>query len=80
MQTFGWLCYQLQHQAILVRRLVKVFAFATSEDVADAAVSHTARDVAVVMDAAAQAIVATSVVRVLTQAMVARLFVVAPVH
>ena len=31
-------------------------------------------------DAAAQAIVATSVVRVLAQAMVARLFVFAPVH
>ena len=42
---------------------MQVWAFATSEDAADVAVTNMARDVAVVMHAAAQAIVATSVVR-----------------
>ena len=55
----------MQHQAIIFRRLVKVCAFATSEDAADAAVSRTAKHVVVVMDAATQAAVATNVVRVL---------------
>ena len=55
----------MQHQAIILRRLVKVCAFATSEDAADAAVSRTAKHVVVVMDAATQATVATNVVRVL---------------
>ena len=57
----------MQHQAIILRRLVKVCAFVTSEDLdaADAAVSRTAKHVVVVMDAATQATVATNVVRVL---------------
>ena len=55
----------MQHQAIILRRLVKVCAFATSEDAADAAVSRTAKHVVVVMHAATQASVATNVVRVL---------------
>ena len=42
---------------------MQVCAFATSEDAADVAVTHTACDVAVVMHAATQASVATSVVR-----------------
>ena len=41
---------------------MQVCAFATSEDAAAVAVTHTARDVAVVMHAVAQARVATSVV------------------
>ena len=63
--SFGRIRAGWRHQAIILRRLVKVCAFATSEDAADAAVSRTAKHVVVVMDAATQAAVATNVVRVL---------------
>ena len=67
MQQFGLLSGQMKHHSIMVRRPATVYAFATSEDAAGSAVFRAASDVAAIMDAAAQAIVATSAVRILVR-------------